>query len=106
MTYDEIREQLPPILTIKTLGGRRFLSLHNPPIGELRVINSKGGRYPLTRQDFVGAKAIRSANYRNPWRSALYTDLGEYFSYSLIHAAALLRHVEEGGRFFPEADAA
>ena len=97
MNHDELRQYLPPLLTIKTLGGRVSLMIENPPVGDLRVTNSRGSSYRLTHHDWATADSIRRANPRNPWKTSLYTELGEFFSYSLVHAAALLRHIEQDG---------
>jgi hypothetical protein len=95
MSYDELLEQLPPRLEIPTLGGRNRITILNHGVYGLEVINSKGGAYPLSRQDWTGAKNIRKASVANPWKTAHYMGLHMWTSYSLIHAAALLRHLEE-----------
>ena len=93
MTYNELLEQLPLTLSIPTLGGRNPLTIYNLK-GGLMVENSKGSTYQLTREDWISAKRIRAAYPRNPWKSSHYSGLSEFYSYSLIYAAALLRHIE------------
>lgn len=97
MTYNDLLDLLPPQLEIPTLGGRQSITILNHGPHGLQVINSKGNAYPLDRQDWKGAKHIRSCNPLNPWKTAHYTGLHMWTSYSLIHAAALLRHFEEQG---------
>jgi hypothetical protein len=95
MTYTELLDQMPSTLTIMSLGGRTSLTILNSK-GGLVIVNSKGSTYPLSRQDWINAKRIRSSYPRNPWRTALYSETSSVFSYSLIYAAALLRHIEPG----------
>jgi hypothetical protein len=97
MTYRQLRDSLPTIHTTPTLGGRNEIKFHNPSFGDLMVINSKGKCYPVTESDWNNARAIRSRNPRNPWASGHYTGISSFYSYGLILAAALLRHVEEEG---------
>jgi hypothetical protein len=93
--YKQLREFLPAISTIPTLGGRAEIEIHNPAGGHLMVINSNGGRYHVTEADWNNACAIRGRNPRNPWATRHYTDYHDFTSYGLIHAAAILREVEE-----------
>ena len=51
----------------------------------------------VTADDWRNAIILRSRNPRNPWAIKHYSELRSYTSYGLIHAAALLRHVEERG---------
>jgi hypothetical protein len=95
MPYKKLREVLPTISTIPTLGGRVEIEIHNPAGGHLMAINSNGGRYHVTEADWNNACAIRCRNPRNPWASKHYTNYHDYTSYGLIHAAAILREVEE-----------
>jgi hypothetical protein len=95
MTYNELLEQLPLTLTIPTLGGRNSLTVYNLQ-GGLLVENSKGSTYQLSREDWINAKRIRAAYSRNPWKSRHFTGLTDLYSYSLVYAAALLRHIEPG----------
>lgn len=95
MTYTELLDQMPPTLTILSLGGRTSLTIYNLNYG-LMVENSKGSTYPLSRQDWINAKRIRAAYPRNPWRTTLYSETSLVFSYALVYAAALLRHIEPG----------
>ncbi len=94
MTYSQLQKQLPPSSTILTLGGKALISVLNPGSGELQVVNTKGKSYRLSHEDWLGAKAIRRSHPRNPWVGDHYTSLSPWFSYSLVYAAALLRHVE------------
>ena len=95
MPYKQLREFLPSISTIPTLGGRAEIEIHNPAGGHLMVINSNGGRYHVTEADWNNACGIRGRNPRNPWATRYYTDYHDFTSYGLIHAAAILREVEE-----------
>ena len=95
MPYKQLREFLPTISTIPTLGGRAEIEIHNPAGGHLMVINSNGGRYHVTEADWNNACAIRGRNPRNPWATRLYTDYHDFTSYGLLPAAAILREVEE-----------
>lgn len=97
MTYDELRSILPIVAHLRTLGGKMPLKVLNPPAGDLQAVNSKGNIYRISREDWVNANVIRSRNPRNPWSTSLYTCLGEGFSYGLIHAAAILRHLHLAG---------
>lgn len=97
MTYSQLRNSLPTQFTIPTLGGRADMEIHNPSFGRLIAVNSKGSPYHVTETDWRNACVIRSRNPRNPWASKHYTGLSAFFSYGLIHAAALLRFVEEEG---------
>ena len=96
MTYDALLNKLPPTLTIPTLGGRKSITILNHGTGELKVLNSKGRTYTLTRQDWRGARTIHKTHPRNPWNTAHYTELSMWYSYSLIYAAALLCHIIGG----------
>lgn len=93
MNYTELSERLPLTLTIPSLGGRTSLTIYNLQ-GSIMVENSKGSTYRITVDDWNSAKRIRVAYPRNPWQSALYSGLSEFYSYSLIYAAALLRYIE------------
>jgi hypothetical protein len=97
MTYSELRKALPTVIAIPTLGGRADIEIHNPAYGQLIAINSKGSAYQITETDWNNARVIRSRHPYNPWASKHYTGLSSFFSYGLIHAAALLRFVEEEG---------
>jgi hypothetical protein len=93
MTYAALSGRLPLSLTIPSLGGRKSLTIYNLQ-GGIMVENSKGSTYHITAADWDSAKRIRTAYPRNPWQSTLYSGLSEFYSYSLIYAAALLRHIE------------
>ena len=93
MTYTALTDRLPLTLTIPSLGGRKSLTIYNLQ-GGIMVENSKGSTYHITAADWDSAKRIRAAYPRNPWQSTLYSGLSEFYSYSLIYAAALLRHIE------------
>ena len=95
MTYSQLRNSLPTQFTIPTLGGRADIEIHNPSFGHLIAVNSKGSSYHVTEVDWRNAGVIRSRNPRNPWASKHYTGLSSFFSYGLVHAAALLRFMEE-----------
>jgi hypothetical protein len=97
LTYRQLRDSLPAVHTIPTLGGRNDIKFHNPSFGDLMAINSKGKCYPVTASDWNNACVIRSRNPHNPWASRHYTGISSFYSYGLILAAALLRHVEEEG---------
>lgn len=95
ISYRELRDALSPILTIPTLGRRTEIEIHNPSYGPLTVINSQGKNYQISETDWNSTCSIRSQNPQNPWGSKHYT--GTHYSYGLIHAAALLREIEENG---------
>lgn len=95
MTYEDLRIQIPPISRISTLGGRSEVQLHNPQYGDLIAINSKGNSYAVSRQDWVNVQAIREQNPGNPWKGSLYAETSRFFSFGLIHAAALQRYIEQ-----------
>jgi hypothetical protein len=97
MTYRQLRDSLPTVISIPTLGGRADIEIHNPSYGHLMVINSQGNSYPVSESDWNNACVIRSRNPQNPWKSKHYTGINAYSSYGLIHAAALLRKIEENG---------
>jgi hypothetical protein len=97
ITYSQLRNLLPAICRIPTLGGRSEIEIHNPAGGYLMAINSNGGRYVVTEADWNNARTLRSSNAQNPWASKHYTSLNSYASYGLIHAAALLRTIEQVG---------
>jgi hypothetical protein len=97
MTYSDLRKSLLTMITIPTLGGRADIKIHNPAYGQLIAINSKGSAYQITETDWNNALVIRSRHPRNPWASKHYTGLGSFFSYGLIHAAALMRYIDEDG---------
>lgn len=97
MNYRQLRSILPSISTIPTLGGKAEVRIHNPAYGDLIAINSKGNSYTVSASDWQNASVIRSRNPRNPWASAHYNGISAFFSYGLIHAAALLRYIEEEG---------
>lgn len=96
MTYHQLRNFLPTVTTIPTLGGRADIEIHNPAGGHLMAINSNGNPYQITEADWNNARVIRARNPRNPWKSAHYTGLSAFFSYGLNPAAAFLRAIEEG----------
>jgi hypothetical protein len=96
MPYKELREVLPTISTIPTLGGRAEIEIQNPAGGHLMATNRNGGRYHVTEADWINACAICGRNSRNPWASMHYTNYHDFTSYGLIHAAAILREVEAG----------
>ena len=95
MTYTELLDQMPPTLTILSLGGRTSLTIYNLQDG-IMVENSKGSTYRITENDWINAKRIRAAYPRSPWRTTFYSEPSSVFSYALIYAAALLRHIEPG----------
>ena len=96
ITYRQLRELLPAITTIDSLGGRAEIDIHNPAGAYLTVINSKGNRYNVTESNWNDANAIRRANPANPWASPLYTNYHFQDDHGLYHAAAILRAIEEG----------
>ena len=95
MTYQQLRAFLPAESTIPTLGGRTEIELINPSFGNLTIINFKGNCYLITESDWQNACAICKRNPHNPWRSSHYCDLSSYYSYGLVHAAAILRYISE-----------
>jgi hypothetical protein len=94
--YKQLREFLPAIGTIPTLGGRAEIDIHNPAGGHLTVINSRGIRYHVTEGNWNHANAIRRSNPANPWASQLYNNYHFQDDHGLYHAAAILRAIEEG----------
>lgn len=97
MTYLQLRAALPSTFTIATLGGRKTIEIHNPIGGDLRAVNSKHRSYLISEADWNHARIIRGKHPRTPWASRHYTGLSDHFSYGLVHAASLLRHLEEQG---------
>lgn len=95
MSYRQLRDALSPILSIPTLARRTEIEIHNPSYGPLIVINSQGKSYQISETDWNSTCSIRSQNPQNPWGSKHYT--GPHYSYGLIHAAALLREIEDNG---------
>lgn len=93
-TYSELLEYLTIPLSIPSLGGKKSLTFSRSNFG-IKVENSKGSIYEISPNDWVFAKKIRATYSRNPWLGEHYSGLREPFSYSLIYAAALLRHIEE-----------
>jgi hypothetical protein len=51
MTYRQLRDSLPTVISIPTLGGRADIEIHNPSYGHLMVINSQGNSYPVSEAD-------------------------------------------------------
>lgn len=96
MTYSELLDALPTVLHISTLGGKSDFTIFHRG-WELTVVNSKGKQYRLTESDWNAANLIRRRHPHNPWRTSLYSEPSEWFSYSLTYAAALLRHIEDDG---------
>lgn len=96
ITYHQLRLLLPSTFTIATLGGKKEVRFQNQAGGYLMAINSKGNSYHVTEADWNHANSIRAHNPRNPWKSSLYSELSQFFSYGLNHAAALLCAIEEG----------
>jgi hypothetical protein len=95
ITFRQLRELLPAITTIDSLGGRAEIDIHNPAGAYLTVINSKGNRYFVTESNWNDANAIRRANPAKPWASQLYTSYHLQEDHGLYHAAAILRAIEE-----------
>ena len=96
MTYHQLRNILPTVTAIPTLGGRVELEIHNPAGGDLMAVNSKGNGTQITEADWNNAFVTRSRNPRSPWATKHYTRISAFFSYGLNPAAALLRAIEEG----------
>lgn len=99
MTYSQLRNILPTVTTIHTLGGRAELEIHNPAGGYLMAVNSNGNATQITEADWNNACVIRSRNPRSPWATKHYSGLSSFSSYGLNPAAALLRTIEEGDLF-------
>jgi hypothetical protein len=95
ITYRQLREMLPAITTIDSLGGRAEIDIHNPAGAFLTVINSKGNRYFITESNWNDANTIRRANPVKPWASQLYTNYHFQDYHGIYHAAAILRAIEE-----------
>lgn len=96
IAYRQLRELLPAISTIPSLGGRIEIDIHNPAGGYLYVINSKGNRYHVTESNWNDANAIRRSNAANPWAAKHYSNYHFENDHGLYHAAAMLRAIEEG----------
>lgn len=96
VSYRQIREILPAISSIPTLGGKAEINIHNPVGGHLAVINSKGNRYHVTEGNWNHACVIRKSNLLNPWIGKLYRNYHFEDDHGLYHAAAILRAIEEG----------
>jgi hypothetical protein len=97
MNYRQLRQSLRACMRIPTLGGRSSVTIHNPAGGMLVAMNSNCPIYEVSEADWNNARVIRSRNPRNPWASRLYSETSMVFSYGLIHAAALLRHLLRAG---------
>lgn len=95
MTYQELRSLLPAVKKIPTLGGKIHLTLMNPPNGDLTAVNSKGSNYRISEADWANVNLLARNHPRNPWSNALYSQPSSYFTYGLIYAAAILRHISE-----------
>lgn len=96
MTFRQLREMLPAITTIRSLGGRAEIDIHNPAGAYLTITNSKGNRYFITEANWNDANTIRRSNPAKPWASQLYTNYHFHDDHGLYHAAAILRAIEEG----------
>lgn len=96
VSYRQLRELLPAISNIRTLGGRSEIIIHNPAGGHLTVINSRGNGYHVTEPNWKHASAIRKSNPANPWVTKLYSNYHFEDDHGLYHAAAILRAIEEG----------
>lgn len=96
VSYRQLRELLPAISSIPTLGGKKEIEIHNSVGGHLSVINSKGNRYHVTEGNWTHACAIRKSNLANPWVGKLYSNYHFEDDHGLYHAAAILRAIEEG----------
>lgn len=96
LSYRQLRELLPAITTILSLGGRTEIDIHNPAGAYLTVTNSKGNRYFITEANWNDANTIRRTNPAKPWASQLYSNYHFQDDHGLYHAAAILRAIEEG----------
>lgn len=96
ITFRQLREMLPAISTIRSLGGRAEIDIHNPAGAYLTVTNSKGNRYVITEANWNDANTIRRSHPEKPWASKLYTNYHFHDDHGLYHAAAILRAIEEG----------
>jgi len=96
MTYKQLRDSLPTLTTIRTLGGRADIEIHNPAGGYLIAINRNANRYHVTEENWDHANAIRRANPANPWASQLYNNYHFQAHHGVYHAASILRAIEEG----------
>jgi hypothetical protein len=96
ITFHQLRELLPAIATIRSLGGRAEIDIHNPAGAYLTVTNSKGNRYFITEANWNDANTIRRSNAANPWASQIYNNYHLPEDHGLYHAAAILRAIEEG----------
>ncbi len=97
MNYRQLRQSLRACMRIPTLGGRSSVTTHNPAGGMLVAMNSNCPIYEVSEADWNNARVIRSRNPRNPWASRLYSETRMVFSYGIIHAEALLRHLLRAG---------
>lgn len=96
LTYRQLRQLLPAISTIPSLGGKAEIVIHNPVGGHLSIINSKGNRYHVTESNWNQANTIRRSNLINPWAAKHYSNYHFDNDHGLYHAAAILRAIEEG----------
>ena len=96
LSFRQLRQLLPAITTILSLGGRTEIDIHNPAGAYLTVTNSKGNRYFITEANWNDANTIRRSNPAKPWASQLYTNYHFHDDHGLYHAAAILRAIEEG----------
>ena len=96
LSFRQLRQLLPAITTILSLGGRTEIDIHNPAGAYLTVTNSKGNRYFITEANWNDANTIRRTNPAKPWASQLYTNYHFQDDHGLYHAAAILRAIEEG----------
>lgn len=94
-TFNELYQALPNELEILSLAGKisyRVLKSHH---SDLLVENSNGTEYTIGEEVWQLAAEIRNAQPLQPWKTNLYSQYCKVYP-SLIYAAALLRHFEEG----------
>jgi hypothetical protein len=96
LSFRQLRQLIPAITTIRSLGGKKEIDINNPAGAYLTVTNSKGNRYFITEANWNDANTIRRAHPENPWASNLYNYYHLPDDHGLYHAAALLRAIEEG----------
>lgn len=93
MTYPELLDYLVLPLLIPSLGGKRSFTV--AAVGNYIIAeNSKGSTYQISANDWSIVKKIRAAHSEKPWRSENFCVFHDSFSYPLVYAAALLRHIE------------
>ena len=92
-SFSKLCEILPKSFKILSLAGQETYEVVNLPNSYPCVWNSTGRKYSIEKDEWEIAVKIRDLYPLNPWGTKMYSD--KKFP-SLIYAASLLRHIEEG----------